>query len=413
VTPDTIESKLAELREAGTALCQRPVAKTLGVLEQVLDVWSDSGSRWRAELEAKLPAISGFSTGTVRKGLEIGLANWRGPALHALFARELGGARFVSGFPATSVLLAGSIPMPTLLASLAPLVLRSPVLLKSASRDPLTPQLVANSIAEVDAELGRCIAAVEFPGSDADCVRAFAGAECVVATGSDETVASVALHVPPPRRFVGYGHRFSIAAIGDAATRGTALPDLAERFALDVAMWDQLGCLSPIAMYVASDDALAPDRVAEALAVALGEAEERWPRGEISTAAAAEIQRERSGAEMRAAAGSRVALHTGVGTAWTVVREDSAEFRPAPLHRFVRVHPVADVTDLTRTLAPLSLHLAAVSLDGFGPQTDDAAHALAHLGASRVCRAGQMQSPPLDWRHDNRGVLTPLARFTD
>ena len=104
-----------------------------------------------------------------------------------------------SGFSTTSVLLAGSIPMPTLLACLSPLVLRSPVLVKSASRDPVTPQLVANSIAEVDAELGRSIAVVEFPGSDVDCMRVFASADCVVATGSDETVAELAAHVPAPR----------------------------------------------------------------------------------------------------------------------------------------------------------------------------------------------------------------------
>ena len=116
---------------------------------------------------------------------------------------------------------------------------------------------------------------------------------------------------------------------------------------------------------------------------------------------------------MRAAAGNRVALHTGVGTSWTVVREDSAEIRPAPLHRFVRIHPVADLAALVRALSPHAPHLAAVSIDGFGPQTDNTARALADLGASRLCRAGQMQSPPLAWRHDNRGVLTPLARFTD
>lgn len=421
MTPGEIERRLVTLREAGTSLRRRPVGETLRALERVLDTWADADSHWRAELASKLPAASGFTSQTVHKGLEIGLADWRGSALHSLYARELGppdggGAApvtRVSGFPVTSVLLAGSIPMPSLLASLAPLVLCSPVLLKSASRDPVTPQLVAKSVAEVDAELGRCISVVGFSGSDVDCVRAFARAECVVASGSDETVAAVAAHVPPPRRFVAYGHRLSVAAVGDAATRSSELRDVAERLALDVSMWDQLGCLSPIAVYVTSADADAPDRVADALATALGDAEKCWPRGPVEPAVAAEIQRERVGAEMRAAAGKRVALHAGVGTTWTVVRESSAEIRPAPLHRFVRVHPVTDLAELIGTLTPLSPNLAAVSIDGFGRKTDDAARALADLGASRLCRAGRMQSPPLSWRHDNRGVLTPLARFTD
>lgn len=420
MTPQSIRDRLAALRGAGRALRRRPTAEILQALEQVIDAWADPCSRWRVELESKLPPASGFSAPTVRKGLEIGLDLWRGSALRALYARELGPlesddslpATFVSGFPVTSVLLAGSIPMPSLLAGLAPLALRSPVLLKAASRDPVTPELLAGSIAAVDAELGRCVAVVDFPGSDAGCVGAFAEADCVVATGSDETVAAVAARVPPPRRFVAYAHRMSVAVVGDAATRTPALRDVAEGLALDVSMWDQLGCLSPIAVYVASADAAAPARVAEALASALGDAEALWPRGAVDTATAARIMGERSGAEMRAAAGRRVALHCGVGTTWTVVCEDSAELRPAPLHRFVRVHPVADLSALTQALTPVSPHLAAISIDGFDEGTAGA-RALADLGASRLCRAGRMQSPPLPWHHDNRGVLTPLARFTD
>jgi len=85
--------------------------------------------------------------------------------------------------------------------------------------------------------------------------------------------------------------------------------------------------------------------------------------------------------------------------------------RPAPLHRFVRVHPISNLAELRRALVPLSRHLAAVGLEGFGSDTRDVARELVDLGASRICALGRMQSPPLSWRHDNRGVFTPLARF--
>jgi hypothetical protein len=197
--------------------------------------------------------------------------------------------------------------------------------------------------------------------------------------------------------------------------RGDRSRDSAERLALDVALWDQLGCLSPVATYVVDAGAAAADGFAEALAQALGDIEERLPRGTIDKAAAARIAHERADAEMRAAAGARVAVHAGAGSRWTVVREDAARVRPVPLHRFVRVLPASDGAALIDALAPLGPHLAAVALAGFGSDSDTRAlvRRLADLGASRICAPGAMQCPPLAWRHDNRGVLTPLARFAD
>jgi hypothetical protein len=419
LTPGAIRERLAELRRAGAGLRRRPARKTLDALARVLDGWSDPGSTWRRTLEAELPGATGFSRETVSEGLRCGLAHWNGQALRALAARELGALERLDGtlhpmiasFDATAVLLAGSIPMPTLLALVAPLVLRSPVLAKSASRDPVTPGLVARSIAEVDAELGRCIEVVAFPGEDDERMAALLEADCIVASGSDETVAAVRARTAPPQRLVAYGHRLSVAALGAAAAQGDGLEEAARRLALDVALWDQLGCLSPIVVYVEGE--AAADAAAEALAAALAEVEQRMPRGMIEPRAAALITHERARAELRAAAGERVCLRASDGTAWTVVREARCEVLPAPLHRFVRIMPVADSAHLLDALAPLAPHLAAIAVEGFGAATPRLARDLAQLGASRICVPGALQAPPLGWHHDGKGVLIPLARFTD
>jgi hypothetical protein len=303
--------------------------------------------------------------------------------------------------------------MPTLLALVAPLALRSPVLAKIASRDRVTARHVARSIAECNALLGQCVDCVEFAREDGESTEALATADCVVVTGSDETVAAVGARARPPRRLVTYGHRLSVAVLGSEALRGNGLRDAAGRLALDVVLWDQLGCLSPVAAFVVAAGVDAADAFAEALAAALADAEQRLPRGAVGKAAAARIALERADAEMRGAAGARVAVHAGDGTSWTVVLEDTPVVRPAPLHRFVRVLPASDCSALIDALTPLGPHLAAAALEGFGADTQALARRLADLGASRICALGAMQRPPLAWRHDNRGVLTPLARFAD
>jgi hypothetical protein len=94
----------------------------------------------------------------------------------------------------------------------------------------------------------------------------------VVATGSDETIAEVSRRVPVDARFVGYGHRLSVAALaGEAFDDPASALDLA----LDISLWDQLGCLSPVAIYCEARD---PQPFASALAEALADVGTRVPR---------------------------------------------------------------------------------------------------------------------------------------
>ena len=235
----------------------------------------------------------------------------------------------------------------------------------------------------------------------------------MVASGSDETIARVAARVGGSQRLVRYGHRLSLAALDATALDARSLDDALARLALDVALWDQQGCLSPLALYAVGGGSGAAARVAAVLAQALAQAQTRLPCGRIPLEAAERVSRERADAELRVAANRCVALHAGADLGWSVVCEADARFRPAPLHRFVRVHPVADVAELIAALRPVAVHLASVGLEGFARQTPELARALANLGASRMCRFGEMQAPPLDWHHDGRPVLLPLARYSD
>jgi hypothetical protein len=214
--------------------------------------------------------------------------------------------------------------------------------------------------------------------------------------------------VKPPQRLVGYGHRLSVAALG--ADRP---PDSAERVAEDVALWDQLGCLSPIAIFVSDRDRSGAEAFAAELAAALADLEDRWPRGSIDTRTAADIRLERDQAEMRAASGAPVRVHRSDASSWTVVAEADSRIRPSPLHRFVRVHPVAGIPELLEALEPVERHLACVGVSGFADRRTELVAAFSRLGVSRICPVGAMQAPPLSWCHDNRGVLLPLARLSD
>jgi hypothetical protein len=44
---------------------------------------------------------------------------------------------------------------------------------------------------------------------------------------------------------------------------------------------------------------------------------------------------------------------------------------------------------------------------------NEVAAQLARWGVTRICPAGQMQQPPLTWRHDGRPALGDLVTWTD
>jgi hypothetical protein len=304
--------------------------------------------------------------------------------------------------------------MPTLLDLIAPLAVRSPVVAKTARHDRVTAPLFAELLRTIEPRLGACVELLHFDSTSTDCLDALLEADCITATGDDDTIDALRARIGAPRRFVGRGHRVSLACIGADTLTPRGVDDLARALALDVASWDQLGCLSPILVHVVGRDRTAGTRVAEALAHALSDEAVRIPRGDVPLEAAAAIAQERASAEMRAASGRAVQLLSAGNRGFTVVLEDEPALRAAPLHRFVRVHAVGSLEETSGALRPLAGRIAGIALAGFsGHARDEAVRMAVTLGASRICAPGTLQSPPLGWHHEGEGVLLPFVRLTD
>ena len=397
----------AGLRRAGAAWADRPLEARLAPLRSLLDDLQAADSPERAALAKQVAAASGQHEATVAEGLALGFGAWSGEALRVLVEREGedSDARVTRGFPLTAVLLAGSIPMPSLLSLLLPLAAGSAVLARPGRHDPVTAPFVAAALAEREPLLADVLRVCAFPREDADTLGAFLEADCVVATGSDETVADVARRTAGSRRLVRYGHRTSVAVCA-LSPDDPRWPAAADALALDVSLWDQAGCLSPIELFVPDEGDGVAARIEDELARALEAVAARLPRGERNAEEMARFVHERDEAELRAAAAKEVRLRTGDG--WALVVEADTRARPAPLGRFLRVRPVRREA-LTAALAPLARHLAAVGFEGEPAWV----RSLEPLAPSRICPLGRMQAPPLDWSHDGQSPLRPLLRSTD
>jgi len=403
-----VRAAAARLRAAGAELRRRPRRDLVALLGTLLEALRDPASAIRKRLADELPAATGFHPATLAAGLDAGFARWTAHAFAELVDSELGSSRgrVAAGFPLTAVVLGGAIPMPSVLQLLAPLALGSPVLVRPGAHDPVTARAVASELERLEPALGRCLEVVSFAHSDAEAMLALSEADCVVATGSDDAVAAIATRVRPWQRFVGYGHRLSIALLGRAGAGREAFAAVAR----DTALWDQLGCLSPLALYAVGWRWEERAAFLDELESAFAKQAELWPVGRIASRDAALRANEITTFELRAAASSDAELRRERAGRWALLAEREAAFRGSPLYRALRVHFVPDTAAAVAAIAPAARHLACV---GFGGTESSAVDALATLRPSRICALGEMQSPPISWCHDGQGVLLPLAALTD
>jgi hypothetical protein len=181
-----------------------------------------------------------------------------------------------------------------------------------------------------------------------------------------------------------------------------------------VAAWDQCGCLSPHVIYVETGGNSSPEEFAQDLAGQLDSIEQTQPRGPLSPVESGAITTRRHFFEVRAAhLGDTLLWCSRDSTAWTVVFDSDPRFQSSCLNRFIFVKAVAD---LELALQGADAIRRCVSTVGLAAPEDRAkllAEQLAGWGASRVCPLGQMQDPPLTWRHDGRPSLADLVTWTD
>jgi hypothetical protein len=150
------------------------------------------------------------------------------------------------------------------------------------------------------------------------------------------------------------------------------------------------------------------------LAAELDRREESEPRGELPVEAAAAIASRRSFYEVRAAH-SPDTRHwwSRNSTAWTVVYEADPRFQLSCLNRFIYIKGVKDLTEALQNAESVRGQVSTVGLAAPEDREQALATELAHWGVARVCRLGQMQEPPLAWRHDGRPALGDLVMWTD
>jgi len=376
---DALDHEIDAARRTRERLRGRPIRATVAALVAAAARWA----RDRALIEA-LPGEAGLSPEMVRTILPLVAGAVDAGTLESLHARE--GNR--DGPELVAHVLASNVPALAVPAIVLGVLAGAAVLVKSGRRDTGSAPAFRRAIAAVDPELAATVVTAHWEGGRADVEERLLGrADPIVASGGDPTMAS--LRARFGARVVAHGDRVSLAIVGGAFSTADA-----RHLALDVALYEQRGCLSPHAVLVADGDA---DDVAARLGDALDTLAARLPPPALDVA-----ERARHGVVLGDAewSGARVAPRAG----GTVVVDPMARVGAGPGRRTVRVHPLASVAAAYDAIAPGRVEcvgVAGVALD---------ADRLRRLGVARVCPLGRMQRPRIDWPRGQQAALGSLFR---
>ena len=409
-------------------LC-RPAAQIHRALERVAERFLEPRSAARENAVAWLERSGRFSAPMIARALDDTFRPLARGGVTRWVNAELGGASALDrpmpdrkgvACRATSPewvfqIYAGNVPGLPVWPLFSALAMKSAVLAKTSSQEPLLAPLLARTIAEEDETLGACIAVAWWKGGTEELDRAALRlAPAVLAFGGESAIAAVARAARPDAIVVVHGPKVSVAYVAREVLTRAALKGAASRAALDVALYDQQGCLSPHAFYVERGGEVGPGAFAAALGGALEELRGGIPRGTPGPHAAAGIQLYRAQARFDEATGTRGThvLGASEGTDWTVVYEEGARFEPSPAYRTVRVHSVSGVEEVIGVLAPEVRYIEAVGLEARGSRRPRLAASLSATGVPRIAPLGSLQTPTPAGTHGGVHRISQFLRWT-
>ncbi len=334
-------------------------------------------------------------------------------------ARARFGGELARSLPAPRTLVgyaAGNIPGAALLIALLGQMLspRPALLVRNSRREPYLAPLLLAALEEIDPSLVANIAVLLWNYDDAALQAAILReAELLLLVAGDTTIARIEEEVRGAGmspRLHRHGHKISFIAVGRDLLTTEGLSLLAPLAALDTAIWDQNGCLSPRLHFVEEGGHCRPEDYAEAVSAALRALSERLPGGLI------DLRRlhTRFDKYHALAAGRRATVHSAYDDPFLVV-VDRRPYNMLALGdalndaqgRTVIVRPVpalaAIADDTLRRLPAANLQTLSVAMDSRSPSFLSFADSLGRCGVTALRTVGRAAFPGL--AHSWDGLL--------
>ena len=383
-------------------------------LARAFALWRNRDYARRRDAIAAIAHSAGYSVAMLENSIDALLKPFTSDALKAMAARVSAGGGMHR--PKTvGFIAAGNVAGAGIHEIAIALIAGAGVIIKTASAEPIFFAEFARTLAEIDRDAGARIEVLHWSRARTDLTAALiANCERVVAYGDDATIES--LQSRP--NVIGFGSRVSAAVIAPGAMAPSRIDGVAELLARDVALFEQLGCLSLHHVFVVSPDGGAARELAIRMSAALERLGDSMPPARIPLRDAAEIRGVRERARWRRLRASRSSCLkvAGLNGRWfssrairVAPKSGDDSFKVSPGFRTVHVTAVRDLGEFRDCIAGIPGRIEAMAVAGDENEAADLRATIGAIGIPYVCAPGEMQSPPLDWRHGGGAFLDMMV----
>jgi hypothetical protein len=402
-----VASAAARLR-AAQSVAHEP-SRAAEVLSRAAALWRDRNYPRRRDAIGQIARQAGYSVALLEESLDALLKPFSHAALGSL-AEKASRSRQADRPQLLGFIMAGNVAGAGLHEIAIGLVAGACMIVKTASTEPIFFDQFARTLAELDREVASRIAVFNWSREREDLTAAMAGnCDRVIAYGDDATIVSLRNN----GAVIGFGSRVSGAVVVPDAMVPGRIAAVAEALARDVVLFEQLGCLSLHHIFVVSPSTDGARDFAARIAGTLARVGDSIRPATIPLRDAAEILGVRERARWRRIAGESIELFEGPRLEWTVVCEPEStgdnSFVVSPGFRTVHVTGVRDEKQLRAIFAVASGRIEAVAVAGNDAETRRISATLDTLGVSYIAAPGEMQSPPLLWRHGGGAFLDMMV----
>ena len=429
VTPEFLQKVIAFLKERKSYLEKMSVYEIADILDRASKCWlNDKYSKKIFALEV-ISLFTGFSPEMVNESIRVEHLSSRKPELLKALRSEVGNINYLDKFcfseelsgnskafgPAlTAAIFSSNIPGLPHLSIMRSLLVKSPLIGKSSREEPIFPPLYAETIRELNPVLGDCLAILSWQGGD-ETIEKILFEECgiVIVYGSEETCRSISRRIPLESKLISHSHKLGFGMVGRESLNKKNLKSLARRIAYDVTMFDQFACISPQIYFLEEGGEISPRNFVVHLGEEMTYWQKRIPSARLSVEIAGSLRHLRNTYELKELSGEDIKMCASQDLSWTVVYEPLSEFVSSPLHRFIRIVPMRDLTEVSNFAQPIKKYLQNVSLEVAIERREEMYNLLSNMGVSRISPPGKMATPSMMWHHDGLACLGEMLHWTD
>jgi len=429
LSADDISRACDHLMDKGRDILQRYTTDQLAeIFGMAADFWQQDDTDQKAEVVVAISDLTGLSRLVVCSSITVEQGNSASRDILAAMDRDLGSHRCLDHFwfdphlagqtrafgpRLTSAVLTANVPGLSYLPMVRALMVKSPLIAKLASNEPIFGPAWIKSVAAIEPPLAEAVALCHWQGGNEALQKAmFDPAEVAILYGGEATCRSLRQAIGPHKKIIEHGHKIGLLMVGREGLRDQeSARELARRIALDVAMFDQRACVAPQIVYVERDGAVSTLEFTRFVEDALIELEGKLPPSSLSVDSGASLAMARNVALFEAAQHQEMELFARSSA--TLIHEKEAHFDTVLPTRFLRVCPVQELADALPLLQPFSTYLQNVGIEADQTRINTLAAELGAMGVSRITRPGLMHRPTMRWKHDGTAPFSDLVRWTD